>query len=268
MNALTDKEFLEFFESFNERTYEEIKKGKSIIHKCYDSITELSRSDSYPYDALLTNPFPMYGLDWMVKSSDKWDDYNLPKSVDALFVKKSNEGNLVLHVIEFKFIKDESKKTKLNNLYMNIIEKNNRYMLNKSKSDLDKKEKRCFDNDFVNDFKEIKNAYIDEIENSLQLKPYEAIYIALPKLYEEYCEKNNRTKKDFRGYLSNMEKYYWVCLDSGSPNGSNVHAQAQQFERYYKRMEPVIFVKAVAKNKKDFEVDLKDHILSNIYAEG
>ena len=54
MNALTDKEFLEFFESFNERTYEEIKKDKSIIHKCYDSITELSRSDSYPYDSLIT----------------------------------------------------------------------------------------------------------------------------------------------------------------------------------------------------------------------
>ena len=83
MNALTDKEFLEFFESFNERTYEEIKKDKSIIHKCYDSITELSRSDSYPYDALITNPFLMYGIAWIVRSSYTWDDYNMTTSVDA-----------------------------------------------------------------------------------------------------------------------------------------------------------------------------------------
>lgn len=265
MKPLTDTDFLEFFESFNEKTYEEIKDGQTKVHKCYDSITELSKSDTYPYDSIITNPFHMYGLDWMVKSSDKWNKSNSPKSVDALFIKKCEDGNLVLHVIEFKFIKDISKKTKLNNLYMNIIEKNNKYVLNQSKgSYFDKKEKRCFDNDFVNDFEEIKDAYIDEIENSLQLKPYEAIYIVLPKLYDEYCELKNKTKKDFRGYLSNLKKYYWVCLDSGSSNGSNVHEQAKYFERYYKRMEPVIFEKAAARNKEDFETDLKNCILADI----
>lgn len=272
MDQLTDKCFLKFLKSFEKKFFIDEEGYK---HKFFDSLTELSRSDSKPYDALITNEFPMFGLDWMVKASPKWRDlskqcqrnsrrckHRFPKTVDALFCKESENGNLELHIIEFKFIPDESNKDKLENLYENIIEKDNKYRMEKIKNPKSKKKnKKCFGDDFVDDFKVVRNYYFDKLENSLQLKPYEAVFIALPGLYEEYCKENNLEKKDIRRYLFEIEKYYWVCINSGTQNEDNLHKQAQHYEKYYKRMEPEIFKKARARTKTEFEDNLKNDIL-------
>ena len=275
MEPLTDDCFLKFLRSFEKKFFVDEDGNK---HEFYDSLTELSRSDSKPYDALITNNFPMLGLDLMVKASPKWRDlskqcqrnskrckHRFPKTVDALFCKESSNGNLELHIIEFKFIPDESNKDKLESLYENIIEKDNKYRMDKLKNPKSKKKnKKCFDDDFVEDFKTIRKYYFDKLENSLQLKPYEAIFIALPGLYEEYCEERNLEKKDIRRYLSEMEKYYWVCINSGTENEDNLHKQAQYYEKYYKRMEPEIFKEARARTKKEFEDNLKNDILVDV----
>ena len=106
--------------------------------------------------------------------------------------------------------------------------------------------------------------YFDKLENSLQLKPYETIFIALPGLYEEYCKEEKIEKKDIKKYLMDMEKYYWVCINSGTKNESNLRSQAQHYEKYYKRMEPDIFKETRARTKVDFEDNLKNDILAGI----
>ena len=273
MDPLTDECFLKFLKSFEKKCFIDEDGCK---HKFYDSLTELSRSDSKPNDSLIPNNFPMLGLDWMVKASPRWRDlskqckrnsrrcrHRFPKTVDALFCKESDKGNLELHIIEFKFIPDESNKDKLENLFDDIVEKNNNYALKKAKNP-NSKEKKCFDEKFVNDFKKVRKYYFDKLENSLQLKPYEAIFIALPGLYEEYCKEKKLEKKDIKKYLADMEKYYWVCINSGTKNEDNLHKQAQYYEKYYKRMEPDIFKETRARTKVEFEDNLKNDILVGI----
>ena len=274
MSSFTDEDFNKFLESFNEVTYED-ENHKS--HKCHDSLTELSKSDSEPYNSLITHPFEMYGLDWMVKSADKWKDtssrcqknfkacrHKFPKSTDALFFKL-NPNNPELHIILFKFIPEQTNMAKLENLYNQIIEKNNKYTSNQSDDFYHQPTQRCFDKEFVKDFESIKENYIDDIEYSLQLKPYEAIFIALPGLYDEYCKKENEPKKDIKGFLANIDKYYWVCIDSGITNSEeHLHSQAKGFEKYYKRLEPDVFKQVCVKTKNEFKVNLEEDILSGI----
>ena len=261
MNQLTDDEFLEFLGSFDEEVCEE--DGK--IHKCLDSLTKLSKSDTPPYDSIIYDPFEMYGLDWMAKASEKWKDdsslcqrdpreceNDLPKTTDALYCKKGENGNLILHIIEFKFVNPKNPLKKID------------FFINEQDD--------YYDNKFVNGLKKvIKNNFVGRIENSLQLKPYEAIFIVLPELYDEYCEfkeKEDDTfeKKDIKSYLSNMEKYYWICIDNGSYGSSNEHnlrSKAKHFEKYCKRMEPAIFKQTAAKTKTQFRKSLKEEIIPN-----
>ena len=269
MSSFNDNDFNNFLKSFKKVKYEDENHN---VHKCYDSIKELSKSDSEPKDSMINNLSKMYGLDWMVKSADKWKDtsskcqnnvkacrHKFPKSTDALFFKSDRSE---LHIIEFKFLPEQTNKTKLEKLYDQIIEKNNKYQQNRSEDSYLSPPTRCFDEEFIKDFESIKKDYIDNIEYSLQLKPYEAIFIALPGLYEEYCNKNNELKKDIRGYLANIDKYYWVCIDGGRANSEfNLHSQALSFQKYYKRLEPDVFKQACAKTKKEFEANLENDIL-------
>ena len=181
------------------------------------------------------------------KKNPKRCQHRFPKSVDALFCKESENGHLKLHFIEFKFIPDEPPKDKMEKLFQFVVDKDNKYKINKSKNPY-ADEKRCFDNDFIKDFREVREYYFDKLENSLQLKPYEAVFIVLPELYKEYCKENNLEKKDIRRYLSEFEKNFWVCINSGIQNEDNLHRQAQYYEKYYKRMEPNVFKQARAKN--------------------
>ena len=171
MDEFTDKDFKCFLESF-EKGYYTDKNGK---HNFFDSLTELSRSDSPPFDALITCDFPMFGLDWMVKDAMKWRDvskqcqrnprlcnHKYPKSVDALFCKKNEQGNTELHIIEFKFIPQESTKGKLDDLFYEIVQKNNKYTLKNTKS-----KDKCFDDDFVDDFSTVRRYFYDKLEYSL-----------------------------------------------------------------------------------------------------
>ena len=114
MVKFEDSDFIKFLKSFEKKSFTD-ENGE--VHCFYDSLTELSKSDTEPYDSLITNNFPMFGLDWMVRASNKWRDtskrckkipkvcrHKFPKTIDALYCGKNEEGNLVLHIIEFKFM--------------------------------------------------------------------------------------------------------------------------------------------------------------------
>ena len=257
MEELSDKEFKDFIESYRYGSYEDEYHN---IHHFHDTVTELSRSSTDKADPLIENSQEMYGLDWIVKASNRFGD-KLPKSTDALFLKEDKNGNLSLHIIEFKFIGKWSYKNKFNYLWKNICQKlncENCYDCDTTKTN------ECFHKHFVSNFKDIRNNFKDPINISLQLKPYEVIYITLPELYEEYCANNpDITKKDINHYLNNIDKYYWTFIGNLSMNKSHIEAKANDFNEYNKRLEMTIFKKARAKPFCDFDDVLHIEILKN-----
>ena len=256
MSEFTNLDFIEFMESFKDGQVIE----NNQIHKFRDTLTELSRSDTSQADPLIIHPQKMYGLDWIVKSSERLQE-KTPKTTDALYFREDKNGNLKLHIIEFKFISRNSHKIKMNILWRDICRK-----VSCSEKDLFY-ENECFNEYFVNDFKLIKNNFKDPIDVSLQLKPFEAIFIALPELYKEYCQKNYLIEKDFKSYLAQIKKYYWVVIRNDSKSESNLKSVAKHFDKYNKRLEGSIFKKARAKTKKEFYDVLDTEILNDYNGE-
>ena len=254
MEELKNEDFIEFIEYYKDKTFED---EYHQIHKCYDSITELSRSDTLQADSLINHSQEMYGLDWIVKCSKKLCN-KPPKSTDALFVRKNENGKIALHIIEFKFLGKKSHRDKINILWSDIREK-----LPCEDCD-DELDDECFDKFFVNDFKLIKKDFKDPIEISLQLKPYEVIFITLPLLYDEYCNENpNITKKDINSFLNNIDKYYWAFVGNLSQSYYNNKSKANKLNKYSDRLEMTIFKKAKVKPWQDFEKVLDREIFGN-----
>lgn len=250
MKQLTDGEFIEFIEHYKDKAY--VDKDHKV-HRCYDTATELSRSGTDDADPVVKNSQLMYGLDWMVKISKKLGKQPT-KSTDALFINKDKWGNLNLHIIEFKYMGMKSERDKMNRLCESIKE---RASCDEFKPDDDK----CFNNLFVRDFKLIKRNFHDPIEVSLQLKPYEAIFITLPELYDEYCEENGIAKKDIQSYLLNVNKFYWAFVRTRSSSELNIKSRIGKYNNYNRRLERTIFRKAKAKPWHKFNGTLKYEII-------
>lgn len=255
MEDLNDGDFKKFLESYNDGFYEDEFHN---IHYFHDNITELSRSDTEDEDPLVENKQEMYGLDWIVKASKKFGD-KPPKSTDALFFKENPNGKSELHIIEFKFLGRKSYKDKINILWSDICKK----LSCENCRDCEVKENdECFNKFFISDFKRIRKNFKDPVNVSLQLKPYEVIFITLPKLYEEYCDNNSEVKrKDITSYLNKIDKYYWTFVGNFSLSEDNIESKAKSFNGYNKRLEMTIFKKARAKPYQKFNNVLKTEIL-------
>ena len=251
MDELTHDDFQNFIESYKKGCYVDEYRN---VHRFYDTVTELSRSGDEREDPLITNSQKMYGLDWIVKASKL--SKHPPKSTDALFIRQNEDGILSLHLIEFKFIGKKSHRDKMNILWRDI-------RMKLPCDDCDFMEDECFDEFFVKDFKLIKRQFKDPVEISLQLKPYEVVFITLPKLYEEYCNENGIPKKDIKAYLAKIDKYYWAFVGSRSQSEYSLKSRISKFNNYNRRLEMTIFKKARAKPWQRFGDVLNNEILGN-----
>ena len=81
MVEFTNQDFIEFMESFQDKYV--MDKGQ--VHKFYDTLTELSRSDTAKADPLVIHPQEMYGLDWIVKGSKRLQK-KPPKTTSEAFI--------------------------------------------------------------------------------------------------------------------------------------------------------------------------------------
>lgn len=264
MEKLTDNDFKRFLEYYDDKTCED-KYHKT--HKCHDTVEELSRSDTFQADSLVHHPQEMYGLDWMVKCSKKLKE-NPPKSTDALFFRQNYDGNYALHIIEFKFI-GFTHQDKINRLWRDVRKKisceksQDLDDVDENSNDDECENKTCFEKNFVRNLEDIKEDFKDPIEVSLQLKPYEVIFITLPLLYEEYCAEKSTTKKDIVSYLNSIDKYYWAFVGNLSSSRYNIKSKVQQLNKYSERLEMTIFKKARVKSNMDFNKVLDREIFEN-----
>lgn len=199
MGNLTNKDFIDFIESY---------KDNKLF---YDSVYEISRSHSGSKDSLIENSFKMYSLDEIVKKSGIFGK-NTPKTTDALWYKEDEEtGKLTLYIIEFKFYNiGNSYKSKLKSVLNKLIEIDDVY----KGYDM---ENKFFNDRFLNVAKSLETGLSDNVHCSLKLKPIETLTHALPELYKDFCGFNeNEDAEDFRKFLKNVTKKFYVFLIEGS----------------------------------------------------
>lgn len=158
---------------------------------------------------------------------------NQPSTVDALYYRILDENHLELHLVEFK------------SFYFNW-NKDADYAasLRKIKNRLD----TCgFDNQSLKGFKRLENIkkrFGDTVEFSLKIKPYESLFVVLPKIYEEYCEEKNipiMDRLDLYDFFKSDEcliKLFIVGKKSKyNINSAYLGKLAHSLEKQYKRLD-------------------------------
>ncbi len=197
MSQLTNKEFIDFIESFKD--------------EFYIPITEISKSMGDRNESLVVNDFQMYSLDDICKKSLKFKN-NLPKTTDAIFYRIDNENKMIFYIIEFKFYNLEREST------YNVLDVIYEKLEKKNQQTFEYSNKKIISDGLLNKFELIKNNFVDSVEVSLRLKPIETIMVALPILYEEYCEKNNITPKNLEEYLKNIDVKFYIFFNRYDKN--------------------------------------------------
>lgn len=173
-----------------------------------DSITEISRPRNDDGSScrvksnlrpLIKSDINMLDFDTMCCESSFFRRSNRPSTVDALYYRITQQGKLILYLIEFKgshlnwdnelrfkeldiiegllesAIKEEFKKNNINN------------NLDQHYADIHKR------------IKDLCNYNKNKIEFSLRLKAFESIFMVLPSIYKEYweCNVNTNSYSDF-----------------------------------------------------------------------
>ena len=222
MSNLQNESFKEFLKSFEEGEYNN--------HKFYDTITEISRKESGDRTPLIINKKEMYSLDDIAKGSELLKD-NLPKTTDALWYKEDDDGKLSIYLIEFKFhnLNSPDAKDQLSAFVDNIYS--------------DRKKYKCIPENEKYELNKIKKYYGDNVNHSLILKPIETLNVAIPKLYEEYCDKNPENERiNIKEYINTVEKKYYVFVSTYAekgkfnPQNERLESQGTKMERHFNRL--------------------------------
>lgn len=174
-------DFIEFIHSFDD--------------KFLQPASEISRSHSGRKDVLVRENTRMYSLDDICKES-KLLHKNLPKTCDAIQYVL-DDGDLKLFLVEFKYFNidgDNSNYLNLNAIYE---------VLNKKNHPRDKYSEKCISDNLLKLFEDVRDDFVDSVEVSLRLKPYETLMVALPLLYREYSN-DNASAGDFRVFMENV----------------------------------------------------------------
>lgn len=227
-----DKKFIEFLKSFNEY---------------YEPIRDISRNKQG--HILVKSKFKMYNMDRICQQCKLFRDKNVqkhPKTTDALYYKITDEGELILHFIEFKGTKFTNQTQE--EFFKKILNDLGRFRKNKKK-------KNNLNNYYFNSLKRIYNVYTNDIVCSLRLKPFETLYEALPVVYEEYCLLNEIPEDEMLNifeFLNKTEKYLWtVSATTTKPKNrvrshfdimrrpeNNAHTNVPKVKRNIRRMKP------------------------------
>lgn len=222
MSNLYNESFKKFLESFNDGEYNN--------HKFYDTVTEISRKESGDRTPLIRNEKEMYSLDDMAKGSISLMD-NLPKTTDALWYKEEEDGKFSIYLIEFKFhnLDNPDAEDQLKAFVDNIYAERKKY--------------KCIPEDEKYKLNKIKKYYGDNVNHSLILKPIETLHVVIPKLYEEYCDKNPEKERiNIKEYLKRIEKKYFVFVSTYTDNGKfnpqneRLESQGTKLEQHFNRL--------------------------------
>lgn len=184
MTSISNDDFIAFLDLY------------TVNPKYYDTVTEISWPKKPNGDTdrskepLINNGFKMLSLDDICRECSKFNKNNLPSTTDALWYNINDEGKLVLYFIEFK--------------WHNLDAQKNQKILDETFLALEKGTQ--ITTDMKNKFKKIRKSYVDEdVTFKLRLKPFESLFIVLPKLFEDYCENEGKDSMGLHEFLVNCE---------------------------------------------------------------
>lgn len=131
---------------------------------------------------LVESDYIMLDFDLMCKDADFYpkktkEECNRPSTVDALYYRFLNQNQIELTLVEFKsFDFDWNKDADYNSSLNKVLKK-------LEEVELDERAEKG-----VERLNSIRDTFGNTIEFSLRLKPYESLFVVLPKLYDEYCQ--------------------------------------------------------------------------------
>lgn len=108
------------------------------------------------------------------------DECNRPSTVDALYYRLIEEDKIEFYLVEFKSFDFDWRSNSDFNSSLNKV-------LKKIQDSNDKIDNRTQIG--INRLNNIRETYGNTIEFSLRIKPYESLFVVLPKIYDEYCQK-------------------------------------------------------------------------------
>ena len=167
----------------DEKKFEEFMESYSAYFKHVYIISKTSDGEPLLTHKKGKNQFLMYDLDKICASCSIFRQGNfsfLPKTTDALWFRKHENGEFYIYLVEFKGDKlyNKSKKCELVE-YLDTLNQRFKDNPNDPYAGMDK-----------NTIKHIIGKYSDKMLNGLALKPLETITIAIPLLYQDYCSKH------------------------------------------------------------------------------
>ena len=233
MESLTNKEFIEFFESF--KYEDEYYTSITTISSPHDTNGNIINDPLIKYDS-----FKMYSLD-EIKHDTKLFNSKYPKSVDAIHFKEREDGKFVLYLIEFKGTNLDTHG--LQNLRALNLEIQNRMKECNTRKDSGE----CFSENMVRDLKTIEKYFLDSIETDVNEKPTEALFLTIPTIYKEYCNKNNKELKDIDEFLRNCEKRLFVFVgrtDKRHANSSRnrLESRGTKIRQHYDKLKNISII--------------------------
>lgn len=226
-SILRFSEFLDFYKEKYGKTSSEISKPKP-------NEDEEIRGELKP---LVKSDFIMLDFDSMCDDAKFYPKrpkkfLNEPSTVDAIYYRVIDDFKMELFLVEFKsfyfnwdtmFYFDKTVEILLNNLTSFNINDNLTYGLNRLNN--------------------IKKSHGSTIEFSLRLKPYESLFVVLPKLYEEYCEKMDISQDNqmnlydfFKSELCDI-KLIIVGKKTGNTPKDYIGVLGNRLDKQYKRLD-------------------------------
>lgn len=166
---------------------EDILKFAEFLDSYKQNYAKPSRDISLPHQKsnqtgrpLVSSNYAMLDFDEMCRNANFYPkkDSNRPSTTDAIYYRIPDENNIELFLVEFKTFSFTWEQKRYYNSAVNKVKKR----LNKCGQTTDSQKG-------LDMLENIKDKLGNRIEFSLRLKPYESLFVVLPKLYEEYCDK-------------------------------------------------------------------------------
>lgn len=219
---MDNQDFVNFLNSYNENY---------LI-----PVSRISKSFTTQGDSLIENQFKMYSLDDICKDCSILKS-NLPKTTDAIAYKIEESGEITFYIIEFKFFNMDSNRSSY------VLLETIHNSLKKKNMAVDKSDNKLISNSLLKKYELVKRNFVDSVEFSLRLKPFETIMIALPILYEDYCSNlRDCSKKDFRNFLNNINIKLVIFVNKTAPHTDivndryKVHSITNALKHQYDRL--------------------------------
>lgn len=253
-DILKFSEFLDYYKDKYAKTSSEISMPKPNDTRFY-------KDESEELKPLVASDFIMLDFDLMCDDANFYpkeseEEINEPSTVDALYYRIIDDFKIEFFLVEFKSFYFDWNTIGDYCASLKKIKRNiSPYEFN---SELEFGLTRL---------KKIKNNLGNTIEFSLRLKPFESLFIVLPKLYEEYCLIKNipfNEQIDLYDFFKSEAcdiKLIVVGNETGNPPRDNIKTLADTLNKQYQRL---AFVNILTRNRKLYLPNSFDELTSTL----